>query len=71
MLQEIDHPEMGPITAFSSPLRFEDAPAPEVRPSPRLGEHNREVLCEWLGLSEERYAELAADGVLGGEDGDG
>jgi crotonobetainyl-CoA:carnitine CoA-transferase CaiB-like acyl-CoA transferase len=66
MLQEIEHPEMGPITAFSSPLRFDDDPPPDVRPSPRLGEHNRAVLCDWLGFSEQRFAELEAAGVLGG-----
>jgi crotonobetainyl-CoA:carnitine CoA-transferase CaiB-like acyl-CoA transferase len=66
MLQEIEHPEMGPITVFSNPLRFDGAPAPAVEPSPRLGEHNREVLCGWLGLDDERYAELERSGVLGG-----
>ncbi|MBS1881401.1 MAG: CoA transferase [Actinobacteria bacterium] len=66
MLQEIEHPQMGPITAFSSPLRYGEAPAPALRPSPLLGQHNREVLCGWLGVDEERYAELEAAGALGG-----
>lgn len=65
MLQEIDHPEMGPITAFSNPLRFDDQAPVRVVPSPRLGEHNREVLCDWLGLSEERFEQLKAEGALG------
>jgi CoA:oxalate CoA-transferase len=65
MLQEIDHPEMGTITAFSNPLRFGEDPPARLRPSPGLGEHNREVLCDWLGLSDDRFAELEAAGVLG------
>lgn len=65
MLQEIEHPEMGAITAFSSPLRFDDDPPPKVSPSPRRGEHNRAVLCDWLGMSDERFEELRAAGVLG------
>ncbi|MGV1049647.1 MAG: CaiB/BaiF CoA transferase family protein [Solirubrobacterales bacterium] len=65
MLQEIEHPEMGTITAFSSPLRFDEDPAPRLRPSPRLGENTREVVGEWLGLGAERFGALAAAGAFG------
>lgn len=65
MLQEIEHPEMGEITVFSSPLRYDDAPPPAVRPSPGLGADNRAVVRELLGRDEAGFAELAAAGAFG------
>ncbi len=58
MLEWIDHPELGRIAAPRSPLRFEGVPLPELRPSPRLGEHAVEILTDWLGLSPDEIAEL-------------
>jgi hypothetical protein len=34
-------------------------------PAPMLGQHNRDVLCGILGLSEAEYAALEADNVIG------
>ena len=31
---------------------------------PTLGQHNREVYGEWLGLTAEELAKLEADGIL-------
>lgn len=50
MLEWIDHPELGRIAVPRSPMRFEGVPQPDVRPSPRLGEHREEVLADWLGV---------------------
>ena len=33
-------------------------------PSPYLGEHNAEVLTEWLGYTEEQLRELLSANVL-------
>ncbi|MFN0145154.1 MAG: CaiB/BaiF CoA transferase family protein [Dehalococcoidia bacterium] len=41
-----------------TPSRFET-------PAPTLGQHNGEVLSEWLGLSTDTLAELEAKGVIG------
>jgi crotonobetainyl-CoA:carnitine CoA-transferase CaiB-like acyl-CoA transferase len=32
--------------------------------APRLGEHNREIWCELVGLSEGELAELETSGVV-------
>jgi crotonobetainyl-CoA:carnitine CoA-transferase CaiB-like acyl-CoA transferase len=34
-------------------------------PSPSLGEHNRDVLGDLLGLSEQEIAALEAQGIIG------
>jgi crotonobetainyl-CoA:carnitine CoA-transferase CaiB-like acyl-CoA transferase len=65
MLQEIDHPEMGEITAFSNPLRFDDEPPPALRPSPALGADNRAVVCGLLGHDEDGFATLERAGAFG------
>ena len=45
--------------------RFSDgAPLTDLRPAPRLGEHNDAVLRDLLGMSDDDIAELAVAGVL-------
>lgn len=64
MLQYVDHPDLGPVVLPTTPLRLGDAPAPVLRPSPRLGQHNDEVFGQMLGLSAQRLAELRAARVI-------
>lgn len=45
-------------------LRFSDFPAPLDLEAPFLGEHNAEVLGEYLGYSTEQVADLERRGVL-------
>ena len=40
------------------------SPSRVRRHAPLLGEHNREVLCGYLGLSEDELAELAERRVV-------
>ncbi len=64
MLHEIDHPEVGRVRIPQSPLRLGDDAVVPLRPSPALGEHNREIFGDWLGLDDETLAELERDGVI-------
>lgn len=43
-LQRIDHPALGEIVVPHSPLRFRGSALAKLTPSPRLGEHNDELL---------------------------
>jgi CoA:oxalate CoA-transferase len=65
MLQPREHPAMGEVTLFSSPIRYGDAPVPEVVPSPALGEHNRAVVARLLDAPDARCDELEAAGAFG------
>ena len=38
---------------------------PGARPAPALGQHNHELLCDLIGVSEAEYRSLEADGIIG------
>jgi CoA:oxalate CoA-transferase len=63
MLQEIDHPDMGPLVVPHSPVRVGDFYA-DISPSPTLGQHNDEIYGTWLGLDADTLAGLRNDGVI-------
>jgi len=59
---EVDHPKRGKYLTVGNPIKMSDSPT-EVRRSPLLGEHTREVLAE-LGLSESEIATLKTEKVI-------
>lgn len=64
-LSQVTHPESGTHWLPGAPWRIGDEGSMELRPSPCLGEHSREVLREELGMDDARYAELVSMGVTG------
>jgi CoA:oxalate CoA-transferase len=64
MLEDIEHPELGPITVPTTPLRLHGSGKPPMRPSPRIGEHNDEIYGGWLGLSAADLVALRSEGVI-------
>jgi benzylsuccinate CoA-transferase BbsF subunit len=60
---EIDHPDIGVIEYPNAPGRLSETPARVARRAPRLGEHTREVLGEWLGCSEAAARKLEVKGA--------
>jgi len=60
---EIDHPETGVRSYARSPWKMSRTPQP-VRRAPLLGEHNRYVLSELLGLSDQEIAELEKEEII-------
>jgi crotonobetainyl-CoA:carnitine CoA-transferase CaiB-like acyl-CoA transferase len=63
-LEWFEHPSLGRIALPQSPIRLHGiAPALGAR-NPSLGEHNREVLGEWLGLGAAELDALARDGAI-------
>lgn len=62
----------GTRRVFRSPYRFTRAESGIRGVAPHRGEHNREVLSDWLGLDAAELAQLEASGVLQhAEAGDG
>jgi crotonobetainyl-CoA:carnitine CoA-transferase CaiB-like acyl-CoA transferase len=61
-MQVMDHPN-GKFKMPAWPVRVDGKPA-KVKPSPRLGEHNADVLNDWLGLGAGEVAALNSEGVL-------
>jgi crotonobetainyl-CoA:carnitine CoA-transferase CaiB-like acyl-CoA transferase len=64
MLQHLDHPEYGRITAPHSPMRFGEGKRAPLSPSPALGQHNHDVYRELLDISEDELADLATQKVI-------
>ena len=46
------------------PLRFSAFPEEVQLPAPTLGQHNAEVLCDYLGYSPQQIERLEAEGIL-------
>ena len=65
MLREVEHPTAGKVRMAGLPVKFSATPASIRRPPPRLGEHNDEVLEDWLALDGAAIAELRRKGALG------
>jgi CoA:oxalate CoA-transferase len=61
---QIDNRAGGTRSVIQSPYRFSAAESGARAVAPRRGEHNRDVLREWLGLGEAEIDALVADGTL-------
>jgi crotonobetainyl-CoA:carnitine CoA-transferase CaiB-like acyl-CoA transferase len=61
----VDHPEVGAYKQVTTPWRLSKSPRRSTQPAPSLGAHNRYVLNDLLGLSEQEIAALEAEGIIG------
>jgi uncharacterized protein (TIGR03382 family) len=61
----LPHPCMQPWPQPLSAWRLQEASPKPRRHAPLFGEHNREILCGWLGVAESELAELEAAHVIG------
>ena len=62
---ELEHPEAGALKYPGPGFFFDGAnPMQTIRAAPRLGEHNAEVYCGRLGLSNDALGLLRAAGVV-------
>jgi benzylsuccinate CoA-transferase BbsF subunit len=61
--RELSHTVLGPFYYEAPPFAFSETTA-ELRPSPLLGEHNRYVYGEVLGMSDAEIEELTKQGVI-------
>ena len=60
---DIDHPEIGVKASAGIPLRFSETQL-HYGSAPLLGEHNREVFTELVGVPPEEFEQLVQDSVI-------
>jgi crotonobetainyl-CoA:carnitine CoA-transferase CaiB-like acyl-CoA transferase len=65
--EPVTHPVVGAYRGPTVPFRIASSRGPWLRmPPPTLGQHNREVLAEVLGLGAEEITDLEEAAVIGG-----
>lgn len=60
----VSHPDIGPARVEGLPVHLSETDWSLRRGAPRLGEHNRFVLGDLLGVGESEVDQLTAEGVL-------
>jgi crotonobetainyl-CoA:carnitine CoA-transferase CaiB-like acyl-CoA transferase len=63
IMQTMEHPTIGAFKMPGWPVRFSGR-TPQVKSAPLLGQHNNEVLGEWLGLDAGEIDQLNKDSVI-------
>jgi crotonobetainyl-CoA:carnitine CoA-transferase CaiB-like acyl-CoA transferase len=63
-VRKAQDPILGEVDVPGFPLRFSAAPGQLDMQAPLLGQHNAEVLKEFLNYSDQRIAQLKEEGVL-------
>jgi crotonobetainyl-CoA:carnitine CoA-transferase CaiB-like acyl-CoA transferase len=63
-LVSVDDPVIGPVRQQAPYPRLLHHPTPVPAGAPRLGEHNHEVWCDLVGLSDDELADLVERGVV-------
>ncbi|MEC8234831.1 MAG: formyl-CoA transferase [Pseudomonadota bacterium] len=61
---EIEHPERGKYLSVGCPVKLSASPA-EVKRSPLLGEHTKEILRSELGYTDNELNEILESGAVG------
>ena len=64
LVAQVDDHAGGLRGVVRMPYRFSDAECDVRGPAPARGQHNRDVLTDWLGLSDDQLVELEASGAL-------
>jgi benzylsuccinate CoA-transferase BbsF subunit len=60
----MQHAEMGNFTHLGQSFRLSKTPARPYSPAPLLGEHTEQVCTDMLGISDDEFVDLMADGVF-------
>jgi crotonobetainyl-CoA:carnitine CoA-transferase CaiB-like acyl-CoA transferase len=60
----VNDPILGSFDLPGFPLHFSSFPEPAGEGAPMLGQHNEEILADYLGYSREQIEELERAGIL-------
>ncbi|MCG2635344.1 MAG: CoA transferase, partial [Gammaproteobacteria bacterium] len=61
---DIEHPEYGKLSTFGTPAKFSETPCKPEQPAPKLGQHNREIYGELLGMDPQEEQRLKELGIV-------
>jgi crotonobetainyl-CoA:carnitine CoA-transferase CaiB-like acyl-CoA transferase len=61
---DIQHPLLGMIRADGNPVRLSATPPQHNKAAPLLGEDNRRVFVDILGMHEDRFKRYVAEGII-------
>jgi crotonobetainyl-CoA:carnitine CoA-transferase CaiB-like acyl-CoA transferase len=62
---KLEHPALGMVTSDASPMKFSDSVTADWKTAPLLGEDNRYVYMELLGMTEGELFSYIEKGVIG------
>jgi formyl-CoA transferase len=63
-IEQVDHPEYGPMVLQNSPIIYHGAERAVIEPSGRLGRDTIAVYRDWLGIDDAGIERLAQAGVI-------
>ncbi len=65
MLVNMDDPTLPDIQVTGNPIKMTNIPEMASRPhAPEIGEHNFEILTQWLGMSADEISRLKSEGII-------
>ena len=64
LVQEVEHGSDGKVSLTGFPYKLSRTPAETHQPPPRLGEHNREILVDLLGYSQDEMDQMLEKGII-------
>ncbi len=64
MIVEVEHPVAGKLKMPGCPIKLSETPASVEKPSPILGQHQEEILLDFLGLDQKEFERLKNSGAF-------
>lgn len=61
---EVIHPRVGKRVVLNPPWKFSETPAQISQRGPLLGEHNKYIFGDLLGIPEEEITQMEEEGVF-------
>jgi CoA:oxalate CoA-transferase len=61
---ELEHGEAGVLKYPGIPYKFLESPGHYHSPAPLLGEHDKEIFCDKLGISDDEFQQLKNNGCI-------
>jgi len=64
MITQVDHPILGKMKAINFPVKMSETPGKVLSAAPLLGQHQKEIITQLLGYSQEEFEALVQGGII-------